>query len=535
MNPDFDSSNFSASQSRASAARQKFRVVRPGETEEHAVGRVLPHSIQAEEGLLACAMMDGADVIARCARAKVSKAAFYVPANRVIFDVLQDVAKRGLPMEVAIVAEELRSRKSEVNEVSTLLDEVGGFQYLARITRETPTTASATYFVERVRELWVLREAIRRGTEWVEHCYAFTGPAVGAHLMPKLVEMQRLVDFADRTARGPDYLLERFRARVNRTLAEVDGAQDKTRWLTWGDAVMDSVFLPLDPNEEDWLVVVGGPPSGGKSSFMRQVAMINVLNGKRGAVFLLETGLRWLEQAACSSVRLNFRQRGEWLKEHRARYVGAVEGIDELITAGRLHVQEDIFHVEDLERSVREINRAMRERDIQSGVPEAQARGLDFIVVDYLQLLDTRTNQSGRMTREQVVATVSRTLKLLLKSLNISGYIGAQINRAGREDANKVPTLRDLRESGAIEQDADRVIFVHTPPVNKAGMPQNGTQPTDEVEIHQRKSRNGPRDVCVELLFDKQFTRYRPREDRASARPGLPKPAGGYGRMGGGL
>jgi replicative DNA helicase len=148
--------------------------------------------------------------------------------------------------------------------------------------------------------------------------------------------------------------------------------------------------------------------------------------------------------------------------------------------------------------------------------------------VDYLQIVPTR--QQFRGHREQMIAHVSSTLKRLFKSLNIAGFVGAQINRSSREDG-KAPSLSALRESGSIEQDADSVIFVHTPATTRAGAEQNSNQSVDEVEIVQRKRRNGVKDVAHLVLFTKAQTRYEePPGSPSAVRPGVPKPAQGYKR-----
>lgn len=524
----FDSASFPDTASgKPSRKPKKFlRVLQGGAAQddgaENGLGRVPPHSIEAEQHLLSACLLDGAAVVAKCEAEKLLEGAFYVPANRVIYRILVDMYRRQAPIDLAVLAEELKTRGH--------LDEVGGYPYLTRISGRIPTTAGAGYFIEKVREMWLLREAIQRGKELVEACYGYTGPTVGGELMPKVVGLQRLIDFADRTTRGPASLLERMRKRMARTVALVHGEVDSSHCLTTGDAYTDSIFLPFDVEEEDWFCIVGGPPSGGKSAWMRWVALRNIRAGKFCVVFILETGMRWLEQAAAMMARVDLRKRAEWTEDMLRAYQVAFAEVEGYVADGRLHLFDDVFHVEDIESITRRIHRGLRDKQIAAGVPEAKARGLDLAVVDYLQLLKTRMNDHGRMMDEQVISTCGRTLKLMLKSINITGLVGAQVNRAGREDADKVPTLRDLRGSGSIEQDADRVFFVHTPPNNKAGMPQTGSVPIDEVEIHQRKSRNGPRDVCVGMLFEKKFTLYHPREDRPAARPGMPKPIGGYGR-----
>src|ERR1039458_7942906 len=130
-------------------------------------GRGMPHSIEAEEYLLSCCLIDGAEVIARCLEARIGPESFYVPAHGVIFERLQDLYNRQAPIDVAVLGEELKTAKQ--------LDEVGGYAFLTRVSGSIPTTAQAGYFIDRVREQHLLREIIRSATGAVEDCFNFTG------------------------------------------------------------------------------------------------------------------------------------------------------------------------------------------------------------------------------------------------------------------------------------------------------------------------------------------------------------------------
>jgi replicative DNA helicase len=497
-----------------------LRVIQGGPGENV---RVLPHSIDAEEQLLACILIDGAASLGLCLRKKLSGRAFYSPANRLVFDTLCAMQAAGKPIDLAVLAEELKTTRQ--------LDEIGGYAFLTQVTNRVTTTVQASYFVEKLQELSVLRELIREFNAGLDDCFAYQG-GLEDFVSRKALKLQRWADLISGLNR--ESLGDRLTKRLDMTLAAAAGKVDKTRWIHWGLPWVDSCIKPLDTKAEDWLNVVGGPPSGGKSSWLRMVAVHNLDSDKRVAVFLLETGLRWVEAAAATKARVNLRslETADATKDMVARYETAYRGL-QTYADKTMFVYEDLIFVEDIERQVRELNRTLRERDIAAGVPENQARGLDLVVVDYLQLIATRENFRGQ--REQVVAHISRTLKRLFKGLDIVGLVGAQINRGSREDPAKPPALSALRESGAIEQDADRVIFVFTPPTNLAGLIQDGNNITDEVDIIQRKSRNGPRDVSVGVLFHKTQTRYEDVIRRGDVRPGLPKPETGYKRSGGGL
>src|SRR5277367_4529807 len=130
-------------------------------------GRGLPHSIEAEEYLLSCCLIDGAEVVARCLESRISPEYFFVPAHGIVFERLQDLYNRQAPIDIAILGEELKTARQ--------LDAVGGYAFLTRISGSIPTTAQAGYFIDRVREQHLLREIIRSATGAVEDCFNFTG------------------------------------------------------------------------------------------------------------------------------------------------------------------------------------------------------------------------------------------------------------------------------------------------------------------------------------------------------------------------
>ena len=151
------------------APTKTFRRPRPdpAAAAASALGRVPPHSVEAEEYLLSCCFLDGGDIVARCLEGKLSAVAFYAPANRVLFEKLVDLYNKGTAIDLAIIAEELKTSRQ--------LDEIGGYAYLTQISGRIPTTAQATYFIEKVRELHLLRELIKVATAAVEQCYAYDG------------------------------------------------------------------------------------------------------------------------------------------------------------------------------------------------------------------------------------------------------------------------------------------------------------------------------------------------------------------------
>ena len=158
-----------------SLAPRRVKTVPPPAT---APGRVPPSSVEAEEQLLSACLLDGGDVVARCIEGKIQSASFYVPANRLIYGKLLEIHLAGKPVDLAVLAEELKATRQ--------LDEIGGYPYLTRNSGRIPTTAGAAYFIDKVRELALLRETIRSATGVVEDCYGYTGPEDLAKIIAQL-------------------------------------------------------------------------------------------------------------------------------------------------------------------------------------------------------------------------------------------------------------------------------------------------------------------------------------------------------------
>lgn len=147
-----------------------------------ALGRIPPHSAEAEEQLLSACLLDGSEIVSRCLTSEITAASFYVPANRAVFAKIIELYNLSKPIELAVVAEDLKKDKA--------LDAVGGYRYLTQITARIPTTAGAPYFIEKVRELSVLRDIIAAGTAAVDRCFNYTGPDDLAGILSKLREPQ---------------------------------------------------------------------------------------------------------------------------------------------------------------------------------------------------------------------------------------------------------------------------------------------------------------------------------------------------------
>lgn len=444
--------------------------------------RILPHSLEAEEYLLACIMLDGPEIMARCHQIRLHAGSFYDPKHGMIFAVLEELYRRQAPMDPSAIAEELKERKE--------LDQVGGYQFIAQVSSRIPTTAQAGFFIEKVRDLAAMRQTVREMTEAVEQVYALTG---GGRELQEMLEtksswISRTLDFL---RSGQATMQDAAKAGYERTLAKLAGKVDKSRWLYTGLAEFDNRFTPFDVNNEDWLCIVAGIQSSGKSSLARQIVLHNLRAGKTVLVFLLETSLgKWLELAACTACSVNARTLDQLPKDMHANYEKTLAELHAYI-GKTLWVCDEIIPVETLTARIDDHAR-------RHGVPS-------IVVVDHMHLLRSRKNMQKR---EAEMGYIAKELKRCLKRINTTGLVLAQLNRSSRADGgNRRPASHDIRDSGEIEQAADRIDIIHTPDIDMRGVEQTKNLGQVMVEIVQDKHRNGPTGHR-EFWFRRDVTRF---------------------------
>lgn len=499
--------------------RDNFRVL-PGGEDPGRRGRDMPASDEAEQHVLACCLLDN-EVIGRCLEAGLTAGAFYWPANAILFKVIRELSKNP-PVNLEVLAEELATQR--------LLEQVGGFPYLMQVTGKIPTTAHAGYFIEKVREKWLLRELIKRCTGAVEGAYGFAG-GLGEFMAGVDNDVRRLTQFV--AGLDKESMKSRAAAASAAARAAMAGRVDKSRYLFTGLPRLDQALGAFDVKNEDWFIVIAAEPSGGKSSFGRQVAVHNLRakheagGKKRGAVFLLETGLRgWMQRAAGVIAKVNVRNLDTLPKDHAARYESALKEVEGWV-GETLWIYDDVTTIDEIEVRVMDHSRALREKDRAAGIAPELCRGLDFVVVDYLQLVGTRKKCR---TREEEVSDVGGRMKKLLKhpEVDTTGFVLVQINREARKE-NRRPKLTDLRESGSIEQNADGALVLHRLAEDKTGAAQDEKATLLLLELLQLKRRNGPTGY-EEIEFNKELTRFEDAPHKGDPRPGDAKGSNGFGR-----
>ena len=440
-----------------------------------AAGRGMPHSVEAEEYLLSCCLIDGAEVVARCLEARIAPESFYVPAHGLIFEKLQSLYTRQVPIDVAVLGEELKTAKQ--------LEMIGGYAFLTRVSGSIPTTAQAGYFIERVREQHLLREIIRSTTGAAEDCFNFSG---GIDEFVDQVEARIFAVTQSRVSEGAKPMSAPVKEAMNVVTMMMMKKGEMTGTPS-GFHDLDRLTFGFQKQE---MIVLAARPSIGKTSLALNFAEAAALP-KRGEpvpvlIFSLEMSASQLAlRMLCSRARVNMKLLREGLLSKNG------DEQQRLLQAADEFTKAPIFLDDSGHLSVMELRAKARRVHAR--------RKLGFIIVDYLQLLSPVDSQAPR---EQQVAEASRGLKALAKELDLPVIVLSQLNRSSEKE-NRAPRLADLRESGSIEQDADVVIMLARP----KDTDEKFQVAADSADLIVAKQRNGPVGEG-KLTFLRDITRF---------------------------
>ena len=392
-----------------------------------------------------------------------------------IYEVLVNLYNSQKPIEVSVVAEELKTSRQ--------LDTVGGYAFLAQVSSRIPTTAQAGYFIEKVREQSLLREIIRSATGAVEDCYGFSG---GIDEFVDQIESRIFTVTQNRVSESAKQMREPTREAMN-VITKMMMKKGELTGVSSGFKDLDALMWGFQRQE---MIILAARPSMGKTSLALNFAEAASLPprgpGVASLVFSLEMSAAQLAlRMLCSRARVNMKLlRDGLLSKNGDEQNRLVQTADEFSKA-------PIFIDDSSALSIMQLR--AKARRIHSRTP------LGFIIVDYLQLLSPTDN---KMPREQQVAEASRGLKSLAKELNVPVLVLSQLNRASEKE-NRTPKLADLRESGSIEQDADVVLMLARP----RDADEKFQVAADSAELIVAKSRNGPVGE-LKLTFLRDITRF---------------------------
>lgn len=476
-NPEKSSVGGRAARAERNIIAHQFRQEQGGEPE---APRQPPHATEAEESLIACCLLDAGDTLARLQARQFRPAAFHDPVLRTLYEVLLDLAKRGTVPDEVLLVEELRRRG--------LLDAVGGLVRLNEITNRVPTTAHREYFIEQVRDCWVLREQVARAVERIEACYQWQGGNIREFLLDEVAKLSRVAEYVQEEVETPQQAAAKARERE---LAKIAGTVDKSRQLFSGVRRFDEQCGPLDVRNDDLLVTIAALPGVGKSSTLRQYTSEALDAERRVLYFNLEGSLgRVVSSMASSRARVGLFGLERDFPDRQKRLIAEHEKIEALLEQ-RLYLRDGITRIGEIELCALELRRKIGT--------------IHLVVVDYLQIVEADMRQKS-FTREQEVAQISRRLAKLAKLLDCTVLVGAQLSRETEKEGRR-PRLSDLRESAAIGQDSRKVIMVHVPKEDCRGVEQGDNQSRVMVELLQVKNNNGPKGA-VRAWFDRGWTEF---------------------------
>lgn len=438
-------------------------------TLEDNLRKVPPQNLEAESSVLGGILLEN-EAINRVLEV-LTPEDFYRESHRRIFRAMIEICDRSEPVDLITLSDFLKAKGD--------LEVVGGSAYLASLASAIPTSANIHFYARIVREKAIRRYLISAATE-----IATRGYEDQENVDEYLDEAEKVIfDISEKRVRGSFVMIGEM---IRDSIKMVERLYERKEMVTGvpsGFKDLDRLTAGFQPSD---LIVIAGRPSMGKTALCLNIATHAAFGGHGVAVFSLEMAKEQLVlRMLCSEARIDH-------SKVRSGYLADREFPALVMAAGRL--AETPIYIDDTPAiSVLELRakarRLVRDRDKKIGL----------IIVDYLQLM--RGSRSAP-NREQEISEISRSMKALAKELNIPVIAVSQLNRRVEDRGDKRPMMADLRESGAIEQDADVIAFVFREVVYN----ENVDDP-NLAEIIVGKQRNGPTGT-VRLAFFREFTRF---------------------------
>lgn len=430
--------------------------------------RLLPQNIEAEMAVLGAMLIDQNAV--SIVFENLQQDSFYKDSHRKIFDGILDLYNAGQPVDILTLQEVLNKKN--------LLEGVGGVSYLANVANFVPTAANVEYHAKIVKEKAIMRSLIETSTMVAMEGYKAE------------MEADSLLDWAEKlffeiAARRIKVGFKALKELIGDSMKMIESLYQRKVHITGlstGFVDLDEMTAGLQPSD---LIIIAGRPSMGKSSFACNIAEhIAIYEKKPVAIFSLEMSKEQLVQRfLCSHAKID-------IQKVRSGFLSDASWANLTSAAGKLY-ETPIFIDDTPGISVLELRAKARRLFLQHNIK--------LIIVDYLQLMRSSAKVENR---QQEISEISQSLKALAKELKIPVVAVSQLSRAPERREDFKPRLSDLRESGAIEQDADVVMLIfreelYNQKENNAGL----------AELSIAKQRNGPTGT-IKFTFLKEFTRF---------------------------
>lgn len=443
----------------------------------NSLNRIPPHSLECEQALLACCIFEGGqESITACIQAKIQPASFYKPAHQTIFQIFLDLYQEGIPIDDIILCDRLK--------IKDQLETIGGYTYINEVTNRIDTPAHLPHYLQRVKDLSLIRRLIRTSTQTIEQAYI---EQENLDIFLEEVEQEIFKISEDRIIESAKPLkdsIEGATALVHKMIQN----RGALTGITTGFLDLDKLTSGFHPQE---MIVVAARPSMGKTSIA--LNMIEAVIMGQGKIKPTPTLLFSLEMSAeqlamrllCSHGRVDLQKLRDGFIDKQAE--------SELAKSAKILRGAPLWIDDSGYITILEMRAKARRLHSQ--------KALGLVVIDYLQLISV---SDPRVPREQQIAEISRGIKAMAKELNVPVIVAAQLNRESEKEKRQ-PRLSDLRESGAIEQDADLVLLI-------SRRRDSDQEQEDGMNIVQRdliiaKQRNGPIGA-VHLAYNKSLTRF---------------------------
>jgi len=445
------------------------------------IDRLPPHDLEMEMGVLGCCLVDPNQCLGECIEKLKDEGqlAFYDLRHQTIYEALAGMYNARSPIDLLTLQQNLKDRR--------VLDQVGGIAYLSQLQDVVPSAANLAYYLDIVREKFLLRKLIQTCSGVVSRIYDFEG------------DVEQLLDEVEKDILQVNESREQNEVKdvkklVNEALVTIEhffNRKGELSGLSTGFTDLDKMTDGLHGGE---MIIVAARPSMGKTSLAMNVAehVALELNLPVGVFSLEMSAASLILRMLCSLARVNMRNiRDGFMSEADFPKLMSASG---RLAAAKLLIDDSAgLSILQLRARARRMH---------------QQHGIKLFVIDYLQLLNS-TARRAQENRQQEIADISSGIKALAKELNVPVIVLSQLNRELEKDKSRKPRLSDLRESGSLEQDADLVGLLYKP---DAGDEEDAPEESEGVAVNflVAKQRNGPTGD-VNLTFLKPYTRFESR------------------------
>ncbi len=445
-----------------------------GRGSEFAGVRVSPHSLEAEESVLGAVLIDN-DAI-NTAVERINSDDFYRAAHCVIFQAMLSLTDAREPVDVVTLSQKLRSLGK--------LDEAGGIEYLSRLASVVPSAANVGYYAKVVKETSLRRRIIHEASGIIEDAYK---ESASVETFLDTTE-QRILNVSDYRISKSFYRVGELVQDSIKTVEQLYDRKEPITGAPTGFDRLDSMTAGFQPSD---LIIIAARPSMGKTALSLSICNhIGIHRGLAAAFFSLEMSKEQIVlRMLCSEARVDN-------SKVRTGHLGERD-FPKLVDAASRIAEAPIFIDDTPALTISELR--AKARRLHRETP------LSVLMVDYLQLMRSPAYANSR---EQEISDISRSLKALAKELRIPVIALSQLNRSVEARTDKRPVMSDLRESGAIEQDADVIMFIYRDEVYNPDTVDKGV-----AELLISKQRNGPTGTA-RVAFSSHLTRFDNLEER---------------------